>query len=290
MQQSRLTTEQRTELATEAMQAAIDLRFKLGAGLENPVCAYSASERLGVPARFVDISMEGIYSRKPVPRIVLSAQRPIVRRHFNCAHELGHHVFGHSSTIDHLHRTLAEYDDVSPEEFLVDAFAGHFLMPVLGVRQAFSRRGVKPHLATPSQILAVSSEFGVGYDALITQLAFALKDVDHIRRHYLAKARPALRISLVGGLKGAGIALLDEDFVASTLDIEEDYLVVAPGGAQCSNDCARLVSGDSRSIFKICRPGIVEIFLPGTSWTVSVRVARERFVGLARYRYLEDGE
>lgn len=137
-----ITREEKVDLARHAMQATIDVRFKIGAGLEEPICAYSVSERLGVRVRCVEISMEGIYSQTPLPRILISALRPLVRRHFNCAHELGHHVFGHSSTLDELNETLEAYNNQSPEEFIADSFAGHLLMPVLGIRRAFARRGI----------------------------------------------------------------------------------------------------------------------------------------------------
>jgi hypothetical protein len=55
---------------------------------------------LGVTVRFNNINMEGMYQRGAPPRIHLSARRPLSRRTYNCAHELGHHVFGHGSSIE----------------------------------------------------------------------------------------------------------------------------------------------------------------------------------------------
>jgi hypothetical protein len=54
----------------------------------------------GVTVRFNNINMEGMYQRGAPPRIHLSARRPLSRRTYNCAHELGHHVFGHGSSIE----------------------------------------------------------------------------------------------------------------------------------------------------------------------------------------------
>ena len=45
--------------------------------------------------------MEGLYLRQEKPEIWIGL-RPLVRHTFNCAHELGHHVFGHGSTLDEL--------------------------------------------------------------------------------------------------------------------------------------------------------------------------------------------
>ena len=57
---------------------------------------------LGIVVRFNNINMEGMYQRGLPPRIHLSARRPLPRRAYNCAHELGHHVFAHGSSIDEL--------------------------------------------------------------------------------------------------------------------------------------------------------------------------------------------
>jgi Zn-dependent peptidase ImmA (M78 family) len=286
-----LTREEKIELAREAMQATINVRFQLGVGLEEPICTYSACERLGVPVRFVDISMEGIYSHMPLPRILLSAFRPLVRRQFNCAHELGHHVFGHRSKVDELLETLEEYDDHSPEEFIVNSFAGHLLMPVLGIRRAFARRGIEAASAHPHQMLAIASEFGVSYDALATQLTFCLNEISPGRRKELIRARPVLQRAMVAANDGRGLAFLDDQYSASTLDVEENYLIVAPKGTVASNHCAvSLGNCQFGEIFKVVKPGNVEMFVPSTSWTVSIRSTRQNFVGLARYRYLEDDE
>src|SRR3546814_6969436 len=50
----------------------------------------------------------GMYQRAPPPRIHLSARRPLPRRAYNCAHELGHHVFAHGSSIDELREDAKE--------------------------------------------------------------------------------------------------------------------------------------------------------------------------------------
>ena len=288
----KISTREKLDLARDAMQATIDVRFKLGAGLEEPICAYSACERLGVPVRFVDVSMEGIYSHKPLPRILVSALRPLVRRHFNCAHEFGHFVFGHSSKLDELKNTMEEYGDLPPEEFIVDSFAGHLLMPVLGIRRAFARRKIEAATALPHQIFAIASEFHVSFNALITQLAFCINEISKSRRTELMKSRQSLQRSLVSTNEGRGLAYLDDQYAASTLDVEENYLIVAPTGSVASdNDCiVKLGTSEYGNVFRVLKRGIVELFVPNTSWHVSVRSTKENFIGLARYRYLEDGE
>ena len=92
----------RRALATQAMQAAADTRAKAKLDQTGPICIYGLCETLGVVVRFNNINMEGMYQRGRPPRIHLSARRPLPRRTYNCAHELGHHVFCHGSSIDEL--------------------------------------------------------------------------------------------------------------------------------------------------------------------------------------------
>ena len=279
------------DLARTAAHAAMGVRFDLGMDLEEPISAYTACERVGVLVRFVDIDMEGIYQRSTVSRIFLSVRRPLVRRHFNCAHELGHHVFGHGASLDQLREDDGAYNARHPDEFLVDCFAAHLLMPVLGIRRAFSHRQTKAEDAEPKDVLAVASEFGVGYETLLTHLAFSLSDITISRRDELMRARQAFRRELLGEAASSGVALLDEQSVAPTLDVEVNYLIVAPRGTVASGDIVRPVGtslfGD---LFRASYRGAVDLSVPGTRWAVTIRVAPERFVGLAKYRYLEDDE
>ena len=92
----------RRVLATQAMQAATATRAKATLDQTRPICIYGLCETLGVTVRFNNINMEGMYQRGLPSRIHLSARRPLPRRNFNCAHELGHHVFGHGLSIDEL--------------------------------------------------------------------------------------------------------------------------------------------------------------------------------------------
>jgi len=286
-----ITTDQKIDLARTGMRAALQTRFEFGAGLEEPICIYSVCDRLGVPVRFIDVSMEGIYRPTPVPRIFLSAHRPLVRRHFNCGHELGHHIFGHGATLDEAKERAESYEDRSPDEFLVDCFAGHLLMPVLGIRNAFSRRGNMPTSASPKDILAVATEFAVGYETLVTQLNLSLRDITTTRRHELIRARPKLRRAIVPEAITGELALLDQHFTTPTLDIEINHLVVAPPGALAVNDIiVRAGETPFGPIFRAVKRGSTELFIPHGSWGATLRVAPEHFIGLARFRYLEDDE
>ena len=128
----------RRALATQAMQAAAATRAKAKLDQVGPICIYGLCETLGVAVRFNNINMEGMYQRGIPPRIHLSARRPLPRRAYNCAHELGHHVFGHGSSIDELREDAKAQPWEDPKEFLADTFAGFVLMPIIGLRRAFA--------------------------------------------------------------------------------------------------------------------------------------------------------
>ena len=107
----------RRSLATQAMQTAAVTRAEAGVGQAGPICIYSVCETLGVNVRFNNINMEGMYQRGAQPRIHLSARRPLPRRAFNCAHELGHHKFRHGTSIDELRQDAKSNPWRTPRNF-----------------------------------------------------------------------------------------------------------------------------------------------------------------------------
>src|SRR5690606_23634540 len=122
-------------------------------------------------------------------------------RAFSCAHELGHHVFGHGSSIDDMIGSYTDRKRVSfePAEFLADTFAGFLLMPTLGIRNAFARRGWQASQATPEQIFVVACAFGVGYETLIAHMTFSLGMINRERATILSRASPkSIRQRILG--------------------------------------------------------------------------------------------
>jgi Zn-dependent peptidase ImmA (M78 family) len=287
-------------LAEQAMLTAIETRERWQRDDDGPLDVYALCHDMGVSVRFVPIpSMEGLYGRRGRTSVILlPSQRPLVRRAYSCGHELGHHVFGHGSSIDDMIGSYTDRKGASfePNEFLVDTFAGFLLMPTLGVRSAFASRGWKPNEATPEQIFAVACSFGVGYETLIAHMAFSLGMLNRNRATLLGKASPkSIREKVLGRSETEPLIIVDHQWTTPTVDAEVGSLLLLPTGAEVDGD--ELEPEDTPnagSLFRARRAGISRIWVPETSLALFVRIANKEFVGLAQYRHLEceedDGE
>ncbi|WP_292534842.1 ImmA/IrrE family metallo-endopeptidase [Mesorhizobium sp.] len=284
----------RRALATQAMQAAATTRAKAKLDQAGPICIYGLCETLGIQVRFNNINMEGMYQRGLPPRIHLSARRPLPRRAYNCAHELGHHVFGHGSSIDELREDAKAQPWEDPKEFLADTFAGFILMPIIGLRRAFAVRGWTPETATPAQIFTIACEFGVGYATLVTHLSAGVNMLSRSRAAALQRVTPkALRMDILGALTPEPLIVVDRHRVAPTLDAEVKTLLLLPPGAEVTGGGLAFERDlEDGRLFQGVKPGVFQA--SAGDWAVFVRLApvqkdeRYGYVGLAQYRHLEE--
>src|SRR6218665_1064502 len=111
-------------LVMTALRKASEVRRKYGFNNFQSVNAFDLCTEMNVTVRLVDINMEGMYIVQNdglSPQVLISNQRPMGRRNFTCAHELGHHIFNHGSKIDELSDGSGKkaYD---ADEYLVDTF------------------------------------------------------------------------------------------------------------------------------------------------------------------------
>jgi Zn-dependent peptidase ImmA (M78 family) len=164
----------RTNLARQAYAKAIQERRNSNVSPASPICAFDLISKKGIEIRFQNISsMEGLYCNDGKPLIFVSSCRPRGRIAYNCAHEYGHHVFGHGNQIDEVLED-AHKKQWEPEEFLADCFAGFLLMPKIAVSKAFSERGWDTKQCTSEQVFVVSGYMGVGYGALLSHMCYSL--------------------------------------------------------------------------------------------------------------------
>lgn len=235
-----------------------------------------------------------MYPRGLPPRIHLSARRPLPRRAYNCAHELGHHVFGHGSSIDELREDAKAQPWEGPKEFLADTFAGSILMPIIGLRRAFSIRGWTSETATPAQIFTIACEFGVGYATLLTHLSAGVNMLSRGHTTALQRITPkALRMDILGALTPETLIVADRHRIAPTLDAEVKTLLLLPLGTEVTGGGLAFERDFAAGrLFRAMKPGIFQA--SAGDWAAFARVAPIQknepygYIGLAQYRHLED--
>lgn len=277
----------RRNLILDGAQAASEVRDSLGLDLVAPVDIYSIAEAMGIRVRFLPVSMEGFYRKGAPPRIMLSALRPLARQAFTCAHEVGHHWFGHGSTIDELQGDERQDSDI-PEEILANAFAAFMLMPSIGVRRAFNSRGWQPATANPVQILTIATEFGVGYNTLLTHLSITLSDMPRNVRVELGKWTPQrIRKRLLGDNEANGLAILDSNQQSTGIDLEEGFALAVPSGAKITGTILKpRQTIEGFDVYDAVGRGRANVTT--AHWQAEARVAPAKFIGPANYRFLED--
>jgi Zn-dependent peptidase ImmA (M78 family) len=275
--------------ARDAMLASISVRQEAGLDLHSPICAFDLCEQLGITVRFNDIaSLEGMYERGHRPRIHLSSLRPLGRRHFNCAHELGHHIFRHGLKLHELTSSRSRKRTYDADEFLADTFAAFLLMPALGIDEAFALRGVTPEDASRYQVFAIACDFGVGYSTLVTHLVKSLGELSPTRAEWLLQWTPKqVRYSILAESYREMLMLLDEHSITTSVEVEVGSIVLLPRGTRILGD--QLVYGGDRghqALFEATMPGIARAIRPNPQPPLFVRVSKRAFVGLARFRHL----
>jgi Zn-dependent peptidase ImmA (M78 family) len=277
----------RRALLVEAAQAASDARDRAGFDMISPIDVYELARRLDLRVLFLDVSMEGIYQKGPPSRVILSAQRPLARRAYTCAHEIGHHWFGHGSILDELQADDRKASE-KPEEILAEGFGGFLMMPTIGLRRAFAKRGWQIETAAPAQFLTVASEFGVGFSTIVTHLAYTVRDLSAARRTELDKWTPQrIRRQMFGEQEIDALTIIDAHTENSAIDLEVGHGLAVPHDAQL--DCASLThlgTFGTTDLYRAQARGVGTLSLGGPPQ--AVRIAPENFTGRAIFRHEDD--
>lgn len=282
----------RSHAIQDAMTRALNVRQSQGLRLQDPVCILDLTQSLGIEVRLMSVaSMEGLYFRVPTPLIAISIDRPRGRRSFNCAHELGHHVYGHGNCVDELLDQRRGRLTLPREELLADAFAGYLLMPKSTVMRAFSLRGWDPLSCTPRQVFTVAGWLDVGYETLLFHMSRTLQLISLARAQVLARTPPKrIRSEILGGEVKGDLVIVDDQWYGRAVDIEVGDLIHAPVGTVVEGACV-VVSDDGVAdsvMVKGVMPGRGRLLNPVTGWSSFVRVSRRGFTGRAMWRHLEE--
>ncbi len=277
-------------LAREALRAALETRAQLKIDRAYPVCPFDAADRLGVEVKFRDeTSMDGMYVGGSRPTILVGTHRSSGRRSITCAHELGHHVFKHGTSVDEVLDEHVSEASRAPEERLANLFAGFFLMPKAVVEGALRMRALEPEKLTPLSAFRVASFLGVSFGALANHMRFSLDMISAARLKELLRAEPkALKTELAGGTEWRNVWPVDEAWVGRSVDVEVGDLLLAPlATGHEGNSLARSeAGGKSATSFVATKPGISRLSKGG--WNVFVRIQRAGYIGRSLFRHDED--
>ena len=221
-------------------------------------------------------------------RILISSQRPLPRKTFTCAHELGHHLFDHGWKVDSLEEMTRSQRD--PQEFLVDCFAGFLLMPPMAVRYAFTLRGWTPATATPYQIFTIACSFGVGYNTLTDHMVYALKLITAVKAKELKRFTPkTIRQKLLGESAVNPLMIVDEKWLSKTIDVEVGYQLLLPKTVSIEGEKLILqTSTEEGQLFYANQPGVVRAYCSKSEWAAFIRISCVKDWIYSHNRHIEE--
>lgn len=281
-------------LLVKAIKKADEIRTKMGFDMSEPVNVFDCCIKLGVNVRFIDINMEGMYisnDDRQKSNILLSTQRPLPRRVYTCAHELGHHLFEHGTKIDTLTEEQVATSVYDYDEYLVDAFAGALLMPVLGIQAEFIKRGWALQSSSPIQFYTISSVFGVGYGTLITHCRLNGL-INNEKANSLAKHTPGKILKTILGIEPAiksHFKIIDEYISLSVIDLEvTNYIILPKATTVQGRHLEKYADSDFGTIYIAKQSGIIRVASHDCSASFFVRIQSLNYVGLVENRHLEN--
>jgi len=110
------------------------------------------------------------------------------------------------------------------------------------------------------------------------------------QRDRLGRITPKMiRTELLGEVVSTPLTVADQHWNSPTLDIEQEGLLILPPGVVV--DASMLAPERELAVgrlFRAAKCGITRVVIPGTQWATYVRIARRQYVGLARFRHLEE--
>jgi Zn-dependent peptidase ImmA (M78 family) len=250
-----------------------------------PICPYDFAVSRGVGVRFMAASsMEGIYDRQS-QTIIVSSLRPRGRRAFTCAHEYGHHIFGHGTHIDELPED--RQGPRSPEELLVDRFAGFLLMPRLAVVNGFRARGIRPEKCTPVDAYRVSCWLGVSYDAFLTHASLAVSVMPLTVAEALKKVPPKEIKEQLASSSSTGDLIVVDRHWTDAVDLVVGDDAILPAGTTIEGTVMESINETPEaSYFHATSRGIGRAI--SGKWAVNIRVMPSEYTGLARCRHIPE--
>lgn len=274
-------------LARRAMTAALQTRQRHAkARLWESICPYDLATRMGIEVQFHALpSLEALYFKTDPPLIMVGTQRPAGRRAFNTAHELGHYVFGHGTTVHQLRSEQDTKPPANPKEFLADVFASFLLMPKLAVSKAFLDRDLAPQSVSPEDVFRVACYFGVGYTTIIFHLQHNLSMLTGEQADALRRSTPKQLRATLANEASTELLVVDEHWIGRPADIRVNDLLVLPPDTKIEGSAVMTTSVEHCLVARGVTPGIARLTNHDESWSLYARVSRHEYVGRSIFRH-----
>lgn len=283
-------TDIRKFLANRAMSSALRVRISNGYTLTDAISVFDLASKLKIELLFQSLpSLEGMYSPTPIPAIVIGTQRPAARQVFTCAHEIGHHIFGHGTKVDEYterHPSGRAFDE---EEFLAQTFGGFLLLPKVAIQNQIRKRGISLGGVSPEPLYKLANYFGVGYKTILNHLRYSLgqisaSDFERLNRISVAE----IRRTLVGSKSNAPLVCADEHWSNVPIDLEVGDDLLTPQGSQFEGRALVTDTGaNGITLFRAIAQGQGRILNNSKGWAAFVRVRPKNYSGRAMFRHLE---
>lgn len=283
------------QLVMKALRKADEIRRLHKYNMYEPINVFDLCSAMNLTVMFVDVNMEGMYISKDnnsFARILISSQRPLPRRVFTCAHELGHHLFAHGTKVDELSQNGKSPSAYDSDELLVDSFAGALLMPIAGVLVEFAKRNWDIKSATPIQFYTIASIFGTGYQSLICHCQ-KNNIINDYHAKTLVRQKPADILTSIIGKRVAPthFKLIDNKNINKVIDLEVTNFIMLPKGINVEGrQLTKYSQTVSEDIFIAKQPGIARVLSTDKAISAFIRVQNLSYAGIAEYRHLENSD
>ncbi|TGL50812.1 ImmA/IrrE family metallo-endopeptidase [Leptospira wolffii] len=274
----------------EAYKRAFRFRQANKIPLTYPLNAIDLAEKSGLEVRLQNLpSTEGLYYRgSENATIILSNLRPSGRINFSCAHELGHHVFGHGNSIHEFFEHHTKFEK-NTEEYLADFFAGHLLMPEVAIRDAFKNFSYSKKLNSKEAYI-LSTFFRVGYSTLINHLYFSQKLLSKLNAESLLRESPQnIKSEILQAKCSDNLIVFSESFGNLPIDLRTKDIIFLPDHLTVDGKNVEFLKKNANGNFFISiKPGLSRILSKTSDFATYLRIAKFDFEGRARYRHLEE--
>jgi hypothetical protein len=220
-----------------AVVATVRLLRDLGLEQQPRIPIFEIPERLGIVLRAGPLPrLAGAYVTEAgsLPGILVNNRHPAARQRYTVAHEIGHHVLGHATSLDaETELDQAAGSTVPDHERMAEAFAAWLLMPRRTVLAQIER--LCCDATTPAGAYQTSLALGASYPATVRQLA-NLRVVDRATAAELLKVVPATIKRVVMGEPHIGVGAADVHLIGASPETgatvgADDLVVVSVAGA-----------------------------------------------------------